>query len=686
MSDLFTAAELRDEQALARIRHLAELIRHHNDLYHTLDEPEISDSEYDELFRELEGLENRYPHLRQADSPTQKVGGATRAEVFASRPHRVPMRSLANAFTAEDVREFWARVEKFLSLDNGLEVVVEPKIDGVSLSLTYSGGVFSQALTRGDGEVGEDVTANVRTIAEVPATLRGAAPALVEVRGEVYITEVDFQTLNAQQAETGGKLFANPRNAAAGSLRQLESSVTARRPLRFLAYAVGAYQGEGLAESETALVAQLASWGFATPTLQTAASVEELNGIYAQWLAGRHTRVPYAIDGLVYKVNSKGYQKRLGELARTPRWAIAHKFPPEQATTTVLAITVQVGRTGKLTPVAKLAPVHVGGVTVTNATLHNEDYVTQRDIRVGDTVFVERAGDVIPKVVSVVEGKRPPGTLPFTFPHTCPSCHSPAMRVEGEADWRCINHYSCPAQLEAQLIHFVSRGCFDIDGLGERQIQLFIAENLLQTPADIFTLGEHAATLRRWEGFGEKSVANLVAAIEKAKTISLPRFVAALGVPLVGETTAADLARHYPTWPELFAALTAEDAATTLTAIDGVGPKVASSLAQFFANSHNVRLVESLVANGVRVRPHTRAAAQGAFTGKTVVLTGTLATLSREEAKARLLAQGAKVTGSVTSKTDMVIAGAEPGGKLKSAHQLGIPVLDEAAFRALLQA
>lgn len=680
--DLFAQSDV----AASRIAELSAKIRHHNHLYHTLDAPEISDAEYDQLFRELERLEAEYPHLKQADSPTTKVG-ATRAAAFTSRPHAQPMRSLANAFTAEDVADFCTRITSFLNQPAMPELIIEPKIDGVSLSLTYQNGKLTQALTRGDGEMGEDVTANVRTIRSVPQRLKAEeAPSSIEIRGEVYITEADFQSLNAVQAENGGKIFANPRNAAAGSLRQLDSSITASRPLQFLAYAIGATSAP-LPATEESLTQILHAWGFTVPPTRPAATVEEALQTYANWQSQRHTLVPYAIDGLVYKVNEKRLQSRLGELARTPRWAIAHKFPPEQATTTVLNIEVQVGRTGKLTPVAKLAPVQVGGVTVTNATLHNEDYITQRDIRVGDTVFVERAGDVIPQVISVVEGKRPALSSPFQFPHQCPACKSAAVRAEGEADWRCVNHFTCPAQLEAQLIHFVSRGCFDIDGLGEKQIQLFIAENLLQTPADIFTLPEHAALIKTWEGFGEKSVEKLTAAIEKAKSVTLPRFITALGIPNVGEATASDLAHHFPTWALFEEALNTETAAAQLEAIEGIGPKVAESITSFFANPQNRKLVQALFANGVTIQPYqSRARAQGYFTGKTVVLTGTLATMSRDEAKSRLLSQGAKVTGSVTSKTDFLITGAEPGSKLKQATALGVAILEEEQFLTHLSA
>lgn len=673
------------EQRLAELR---ELIAYHNHRYHTLDAPEISDAEYDALFRELEKLEAEHPHLKVQESPTNKVGG-TRAAAFQSRPHRAPMRSLGNAFSAEDVTDFVVRIVKFLSLSKAPEFIIEPKIDGVSLSLTYQNGKLIQALTRGDGEVGEDVTANVRTIRSIPAKLHGEAlPELIEIRGEVYMSEADFAKLNDQQAASGSKVFANPRNAAAGSLRQLDSAITAARPLQFLAYATGLCQPASAAPvSESSLITTLQNWGFQTPQAEAADSDEALIAIYTDWQTHRHTKVPYAIDGLVYKVNDKALQARLGELARTPRWAIAHKFPPEQATTLLQNIDVQVGRTGKLTPVAKLAPVNVGGVTVSNATLHNEDYIAQRDIRIGDTVFVERAGDVIPQVVSVVEGKRPASAQPFIFPHTCPACGTQAMRAAGEADWRCVNHFNCPAQLEAQLIHFVSRGCFDIDGLGEKQIQLFIKEGLLKTPADIFLLPNHADIIRTWEGFGDKSVAKLTESIEKARSTTFPRFLAALGIPNIGETTAHDLAGTFTDWPTFFAAVIAPDAEAKLLAIEGIGPVIAQALIGFFQTEQNVALANALFANGVTIQPYqSRVKAQGYFTGKTVVLTGTLATMTRDEAKARLTAQGAKVTGSVTGNTHYLIAGEAGGSKLKDAAKHNVPILEEDAFLHVLQA
>lgn len=681
MTDLFAHTEIEK-----RIAELREKIAYHNHRYHTLDAPEIADPEYDALFRELEKLEAEHPEFKSDASPTNKVG-STRAAAFQSKPHRQPMRSLGNAFSAEDVEDFTARLTKFLSLQTTPAIIVEPKIDGVSLSLTYEDGKLTQALTRGDGEVGEDVTANVRTIRSIPQKLATTTPPhLIEIRGEVYISEEDFTKLNDQQAATGSKIFANPRNAAAGSLRQLDSAITAARPLQFLAYALGETQpATAIPASETALIETLQSWGLQTPQTATATSASGLLKIYEDWQTHRHTKVPYAIDGLVYKVNDKALQSRLGELARTPRWAIAHKFPPEQATTLLHNIEIQVGRTGKLTPVAKLTPVNVGGVMVSNATLHNEDYITQRDIRIGDTVFVERAGDVIPQVVSVVEGKRPPTAQPFQFPHICPACGSVAVREEDAADYRCVNHFNCPAQLEAQLIHFVSRHCFDIDGLGEKQIQLFIAEGFLKNAADIFLLSNHAEAIRTREGYGDKSVQKLMAGIEKARHTTLPKFLAALGIPHVGETTSQDLAGAFGTWENVLATVTSPDAEQKLLAIEGIGPTMAQAITAFFATPQNLALTQALHANGVVIAPYqSRVKSHGFFTGKTVVLTGTLSTMTRDEAKSRLSAQGAKVTGSVTASTHFLIAGESGGSKLKDAAKHNVPIVSEDEFLAHL--
>ncbi|MCA3244178.1 MAG: NAD-dependent DNA ligase LigA, partial [Alphaproteobacteria bacterium] len=618
--------------------------------------------------------------LKAADSPTTKVG-ATRAAGFTSAKHRVPMRSLANAFTPEDVQDFVARVMKFLGLTQPPAFVVQPKIDGVSLSLTYENGTLVRALTRGDGEEGEDVTANVRNIASIPFQLQQAPwPALVEIRGEVYMENAAFAALNAAQAAKGEKVFANPRNAAAGSLRQLDSAITAQRPLNFFAYSHGFITEDfDKFEAESAFLQALSGWGFSVPNqfTQKPNSAEGLLEVYTT-AEQQRASLPYAIDGIVYKIDRKILQQRLGELARTPRWAIAHKFPPEQARTTLEAIEIQVGRTGKLTPVARLTPVNVGGVMVSNATLHNEDYITQRGISVGDTVWIERAGDVIPQVVGVVNPS-PGQTSGFVWPTHCPSCGSQAVREAGEADWFCLNHASCPAQLHATLVHMVGRGAFNIEGLGERQLQRLLDEKILTSAAHLFTLATHRATLAGWEGYGEKSLNNLFANLEKAKRTTLPRLIIALGIPHVGEATAHDLAAHFGTLEALLEAAAGEGAEARFAAIEGIGGVVAASIVHTLNLPANQELLAAWQAAGVVAEPYAAAPKQqGFFTGKVVVLTGTLNTLTRAEAKARLQAQGAKVTGSVSASTDYLIAGAEAGSKLKDAERLGVAVLDEA--------
>jgi DNA ligase (NAD+) len=697
MADLFTPTDASIRQEMQT---LAAEIRHHNERYYTHDDPEISDADYDKLVRKLEQLEAAHPHLKLPDSPTLKVGAkieSARQAGFKTGRHLVPMRSLANAFSQDEVADFLDRIIKFLRLEQAPDLVIEPKIDGVSLSLTYQNGTLIRALTRGDGETGEDVTANVKTIASIPQTLRlhpGVAlmsahdmrdrdtrplPSLCEIRGEVYMEHADFQKLNEQQAERGGKVFANSRNGAAGSLRQLDPAVTARRPLKFLAYAFGALEGEAFKTHAGELKA-LKAWGFTIPGVGAATN---LGHLMQAWQNRRDHRydLPYAIDGLVYKVNDLALQQRLGELARSPRWAIAHKFPPEQATTLLESIEVQVGRSGKITPVAKLKPVHVGGVTVTNATLHNQDYISQRDIRPGDMVFVERAGDVIPQVVKPADAdpKRP--NPPFRFPHNCPACGTPLVRELEAADWLCPNTTACPAQKQAFLEHFVGRGAFDIDGLGEKQLALFQREGLLKAAADIFHLAGHADKLRTFEGYGDKSVTNLLAAIEAAKQPTLARFLIALGIPGVGEATATDLAHHFKTWEALEAILARPEAEARLTNIQGIGPIVAHNILTHLCEPHTRRLVADLLSAGVRPRtslppPHHR----GFFSDKTVVLTGTLQAMSRDEAKSRLTGQGAKVTNSVTSNTDFLITGADPGSKLKNAQKLGVKVLEEEEF------
>jgi DNA ligase (NAD+) len=698
MSDLFTAP-LPPTATATRHAELVALIRYHNQRYFAEDAPEISDADYDVLFNELKALEVAHPSLITPDSPTQRVGVPTAnatepaKRTFQTRAHVVPMQSLDNAFSVADAAAFVQRVQKFLGTDAMPELLLEPKIDGLSCSLTYVGGKLTHALTRGDGQTGEDITPNLLALlaaqgaAQVgfPAQLQGPnLPSRVEIRGELFMAEAAFHQLNAQQLAAEDKPFANARNAAAGSVRQLNPAVTAARPLQFLAYALGALEEGPSLPTHAAELAQLAAWGCTIVPAQPLQSLHDLETGYTHWQQHRWEKVPYAVDGLVYKVNDKTLQQRLGQLARTPRWAIAHKFSAAEATTQVLGIDVQIGRTGKATPVARLAPVVVGGVTVTNATLHNADNVTARDVRVGDTVFVQRAGDVIPQITSVVLAKRTPSSQPWAFPTSCPACRQPLSRAEGEADYRCLNHATCPAQMLEILSHAVSRSALDIEGLGEKQLEKLMQEGLVRTLADLFTLAQHAATIQQWPGFGATSVANLLAAIEKARTPTLPRLLVALGIPQVGTQTATDLAHHTGTLATLMQ-LAAEDPAK-LEAIDGIGPTVAANLHSFFTHPSNLALIGQLKANGVQPQAYVPPARQtGAFSGQTVVLTGTLARLTRAEAKARLLAQGAKVTGSVSASTHWLIYGEAPGSKLTDARRLGVPTLTEAEFLAQLE-
>jgi DNA ligase (NAD+) len=687
MDDLFTSADKKqnDEAHIKdRMAFLVAEVARHNALYHSDDAPEISDAEFDTLFAELQKLEAAYPHLALPDSPTRKIGAKTK-RTFAEVAHRTAMLSLDNAFSREDVDDFAARLQRFLGLAAMPELVAEFKIDGLSCSLTYDNGTLTRAVTRGDGQVGEDITANIRTLREVPHQLAGEnIPASVDVRGEIYMTREDFEALNARQAAAGQKVFANPRNAAAGSVRQLDSAITAARPLRFFAYALGFTSDDVTLATHTAQLDALRSWGFTTvPDVKTFSDTDSLYTWY-EAVGKRRPTLPYAIDGIVYKVNDLTLQKRLGFVARAPRWAIAHKFAAEQATTVLEGIDIQVGRTGVLTPVARLRPVSVGGVMVANATLHNEDYITERDIRIGDTVFVERAGDVIPKVVSVVAAKRLPEAQPYAFPTRCPACGTPTVRPEGEAAHRCPNHFACPAQVEQSLIHFVSKGAYDIDGIGEKQVVLFLKEGLIKTPADVFRLSAHRDRLLEMEGFGEKSVENLLAAIEAARTISLPRFIGALGVPMVGAQVATLIAGRYATIEALLAAIDKGDAAQELDEVDGIGPRIVESVLAYFTDLHTRALLDDLL-SVVTVAPYVqKAARQTVFTGKTVVLTGTLTHMTRDEAKIRLQEAGAKVASSISAKTDFLVAGEAAGSKLKKAAELGVAVMDEAAFLAAL--
>ncbi len=699
-----TEAEARDE-----LSRLARAIAEANTAYHTLDAPQISDADYDRLKRRNAAIEARFPALKRRDSPSDQVGAAV-ADGFGKVPHRVRMLSLENAFAGEEVAEFDDRVRRFLGFTGEVSYTAEPKIVGVSLSLGYDGGVLVQAATRGDGVVGENVTENARTIADIPQHLTGDAPQVLEVRGEVYMSHADFAALNQRQSATGDKTFANPRNAAAGSLRQLDARITAARPLRFFAYSWGEHSAP-IAATQFEAIARLNALGFQTNPLTTLCSgPEEMLDHYALIEAQRAT-LGYDIDGVVYKVNDLGLQSRLGFRSSTPRWALAHKFPAELAWTELLGIDIQVGRTGALSPVARLKPVTVGGVVVQNATLHNEDYIAGRDsrggtirpdengfgkdIRVGDWVQVYRAGDVIPKVADVDLSRRKGTAQPYVFPDICPECGSPAHREDGDSVRRCTGGLICPAQAVERLKHFVSRGAFDIEGLGAKQVEMFFNDAILpvKTPADIFTLSARDAAnplqkLRNRDGFGEVSAAKLFAAIEQRRTIPLDRLIFSFGIRHVGEVAAGLLARHYSDWPAFEGAITAATPGSAawadLTAINGVGAVMAQSLVDAFQNPAERAAIDALAAQ-LSIQPvAARGQVDSPVAGKTVVFTGTLEKMTRAEAKARAEALGAKVAGSVSAKTDLVIAGPGAGSKAKEAERLGVEILDEDAWLELI--
>ena len=699
-----TVDQLTEAEARAELARLAQAISAANTAYHTQDAPVISDADYDALKQRNAALEQRFPTLKRADSPSEKVGAPT-AEGFGKVQHSVRMLSLENAFEDSDVTDFDDRVRKYLGAAGSLFYTAEPKIDGLSLSLRYEDGVLIQAATRGDGETGENVTENARTIADIPHKIIGAPPIL-EVRGEVYMSHADFAALNERQVAKGDKVFANPRNAAAGSLRQLDASITAARPLRFFAYSWGAVS-EPLAATQMQAINRLKTLGFQTNPLTVLCDGPQAMLDHYRKIEVQRATLGYDIDGVVYKVDDLGLQARLGFRSTTPRWAIAHKFPAELAWTRLEAIDIQVGRTGALSPVARLAPVTVGGVVVSNATLHNEDYIAGRDakgnlirdgkdIRVGDWVQVYRAGDVIPKIADVDLAQRPADAVPYVFPTICPQCQSTALREEGDAVRRCTGGLICPAQAVERLKHFVSRAAFDIDGLGAKQIEMFFNDPDLpvKTPADIFTLASRDAAnglrrLKNRDGFGDRSTTNLFAAIEAKRLIPLDRLIFALGIRHVGEAAAGLLARHYGTWPAFEAAIThatpgqgAEWA--DLLAIDGVGAVMATSLVTAFQNPAERDAIDALVAH-LTVQPViARAPQDSPVAGKTIVFTGTLEKMSRAEAKARAEALGAKVSGSVSAKTDLVVAGPGAGSKAKDAERLGVQMIDEDAWIALI--
>ena len=689
---------LTEKQAKAEHARLAAEIAEHDRRYYQEDAPTVSDAEYDRLRQRYAAIEARFPQLRTLESLTQRVGAAPAAR-FAKVRHAVPMLSLDNAFAEQDVIDFVARIRRFLRLgdDEAIAFSAEPKIDGLSMSLRYENGELVSGATRGDGEMGEDVTANVKTLKDIPHRLkRKSVPAVCEVRGEIYMTKQAFLALNQRQAASGGQVFANPRNSAAGSLRQKDPSITAARPLGFFAYGWGE-MSDMPADTQTGMIKWFESCGFTTnPLTRLCRSVEELLAFHRAIEAQRAT-LDYDIDGVVYKVDRLDWQQRLGFVSRSPRWAIAHKFPAEKATTIVKDIEIQVGRTGALTPVAKLEPVTVGGVVVQNATLHNFDEIARLDVRIGDTVTIQRAGDVIPQVLGVVPAKRPRGAKPYAVPKKCP-CHlhtdivreQTAAGEEG-AIARCTGELACPYQTIEHLKHFVSRRAFDIDGLGEKQIEFFYEQGWIKEPADIFTLQERNSKihLEEVEGFGETSVRNLFGAIEARREIPLERFIYALGIRHVGETTAVALARGYGSWDAFLAACLKlvegdEETKLEMDALDQIGDTVIESLRDYFGEAHNRRRVERL-AGEVRIRDAERPRADSAVAGKTVVFTGALETMTRDEAKAMAERLGAKVAGSVSKKTDYVVAGPGAGSKLAEAKKLGVAVLTEDEWAKLIR-
>jgi len=665
--------------AQRRCAELRELIAQYDYEYYVLDSPSVPDAEYDRLMRELSALEARHPELISPDSPTQRVGGQVAAG-FAPVRHRVPMLSLDNAFSEADIEAFDRRIRARLGRgDAALDYCAEPKLDGLAVSLTYRDGRLALAATRGDGITGEDVTANVRTIRAVPLSLRGRAPAELEVRGEVFLPFAGLERLNAAAAAAGDKPYANARNAAAGSLRQLDPRVTARRALQAFFYGYGFWEQPPATQS--AVLRQFAGWGL--PTCPEVSAVRGVHGClqYFQRMGARRAALAYQIDGVVYKVDARADQQTLGFVARAPRWAIAHKFPAEEALTVVRGIEFQVGRTGALTPVARLEPVAVGGVIVSNATLHNFDELTRKDVRPGDTVIVRRAGDVIPEIAGVVLERRPAGAHAVALPAHCPVCGAAVVRVEGEAAARCSGTFSCPAQRKEALRHFASRRALDIEGLGAKLVDQLVDRGLVTGPADLYTLD--ALRLGELERMGEKSAAKLVAAIDRSKRTTLARLLYALGIPGVGDSTAAALAAH-------FGALDALQNAPVeqILEVEDVGPTIAASVHDFFADRRHREQLRRLRELGLSFPEPGPSAPRSAppLAGKTVVLTGTLAGLTREAATERLLALGARVSSSVSAKTSYLVAGAEPGGKLARAHALGVPVLDEAGLLELLKA
>ena len=682
--DLFDEAGLSDPVIPSeRAAELRAILHHHAHRYYVLDEPEIPDAEYDRLFRELQAIEEAHPELLTPDSPTQRVGGKILDGLVPVR-HAVPMLSIQTETdtTSAGAQAFDNRVRRELGLSDDappIEYAAELKFDGLAINLRYEQGVLVLAATRGDGETGEDVTQNIRTIGQIPLRLIGSSPEVLEVRGEVYMRRDDFERLNERQRVKGEKTFINPRNTAAGAVRQLDSSITAQRPLSFFAYGLGEVRGWDTPPTHSGVLDALSALGLPVcPDRCVAAGSAGLVAFHQQ-IEGRRDQLPFDIDGVVYKVNSLALQRELGFKTREPRWAVAHKYPAQEQLTQVLGIDVQVGRTGKLTPVAKLAPVFVGGVTVTNATLHNEDETRRKDVRVGDTVIVRRAGDVIPEVVAVLPDRRPEGAQVFSMPGTCPVCGSAAVREEGEVDFRCTGGLYCGAQRKQAILHFAQRRAVDIEGLGDKLVEQLVDAGVVKTLPDLYRLGVMA--LANLDRMAEKSARNVLEALEKSKQTTLPRFLFGLGIRHVGEATAKDLARHFGNLDAIMNA-----SVDQLLAVNDVGPTVAQSIRTFFDQPHNREVVEQLRACGVHWEEGAPLdAASLHLAGKTFVLTGTFPTLRREEAKALLEASGAKVAGSVSKKTDYVVAGEEAGSKLDKARELGVAVIDEAGMLALLR-
>lgn len=667
------------EALVERVRRLREALERHSHAYYVLDAPTVPDAEYDRLFRELEALEAAHPGLLSEDSPTRRVG-ASPLSAFDEVLHAVPMLSLGNAFTEEEVAGFDRRCRQGLGVES-IAYAVEPKFDGLAVSLRYENGVFVRGATRGDGTRGEDVTVNLRTVRSIPLRLQTQEPpALLEVRGEILMWRDDFARLNQRQLENGEKVFANPRNAAAGSLRQLDSRVTARRPLRFFAYGIAEIAPQNEPETHSATLDLLAGLGFPVASERDVVTgLEGLLGYYAR-IGERRATLPYDIDGVVYKVDRLVDRQRLGFVSRAPRWAVAHKYPAQEEVTDLLDIEIQVGRTGALTPVARLKPVFVGGVTVTNATLHNEDEIRRKGLLIGDQVIVRRAGDVIPEVVAPIIERRGGGEREFVMPTACPVCGSHVVRAEDEAIARCTGGLFCPAQRKQALLHFAGRRAMDIDGLGDKLVDQLVERDIIRTPADLYRLG--VLKLAALERMGEKSAAKLLAAIDKSRETTLARFIFALGIRNVGEATARDLAHHFGS---LDAVLAAD--LDSLQQVPDVGPVVARSIVEFLNEPHNVEVIEQLRAGGVRwTEGPPSKPASGVLDGKTLVLTGTLPTMTRDEAKAMIEGNGGKVTGSVSKKTDYLVAGADAGSKLAKAETLGVAILDEDGLRGLIAA